>query len=213
MNDLPTVELIDSLSASLSKQKATLDVLLSDLVSIREFVDTSARLKVSENFDVWFDVATQIKEYHALKEFCITQREGDAFAKLHESFEKLQESLGSQVEEYEKGLEWANRVFLYKETREQTHEKWANVLTHVPSHDPPDEDSGWIGVYQRQNGKFYSKIHVNNRKINVGTFKTAKEAACTYDEASRRLFGPKGNTNFDAHGNRIFYRYGRKVNV
>lgn len=56
--------------------------------------------------------------------------------------------------------------------------------------------SGYRGVSVRRDGKWRSRIHINNREINLGAFATAEEAARAYDAAARELLGECAWQNF-----------------
>lgn len=52
-----------------------------------------------------------------------------------------------------------------------------------------NNNSGFKGVYQRENGKYRATITVNKKTKNLGTFDTKEEAYAIYCEAARRLHG------------------------
>ena len=55
--------------------------------------------------------------------------------------------------------------------------------------------SGFKGVYIGKYG-FRSVIHKNNKKIEIGTFSSAKDAAIAYDEAAKKHHGEFAVLNF-----------------
>lgn len=54
-----------------------------------------------------------------------------------------------------------------------------------------DNNSGYRGVHKQKNG-WVAQIRVNGRRIYLGHFKTAEEAAAAYGEASRLHHGEYG---------------------
>lgn len=57
--------------------------------------------------------------------------------------------------------------------------------------------SGYKGVYWNNNqGKWYTQICINRKKIHLGYFSNKEEAARSYDESARRYFGKYARTNF-----------------
>jgi len=66
-----------------------------------------------------------------------------------------------------------------------------------------NNSTGYKGVYIRiacKNGRKYvyirAYIKINNKAINLGTYKTLKEAALAYDNAARFYFGQFASLNF-----------------
>jgi len=57
--------------------------------------------------------------------------------------------------------------------------------------------SGFRGVDRRENGKFRASIRVNRKKINLGTFDTAEEAARAYDIGAMLHHGEFALLNFE----------------
>lgn len=55
--------------------------------------------------------------------------------------------------------------------------------------------SGYRGVYPKR-GKFYSAVWTNGRRLGLGTFLTAEEAAQAYDLAAAAHFGEFARLNF-----------------
>lgn len=61
-----------------------------------------------------------------------------------------------------------------------------------------DSQTGIKGAYyDKRKGSYYSRITINGKDIYLGTFKTAKEAAEAYAEASRKYHGKYGRTHLD----------------
>lgn len=57
--------------------------------------------------------------------------------------------------------------------------------------------SGYKGVYlEKGKNKFKAQINVNNKKITLGRFDTAEQAAKAYDEAVKKYHGKFSKTNF-----------------
>ncbi|XP_040245398.1 uncharacterized protein [Aegilops tauschii subsp. strangulata] len=56
--------------------------------------------------------------------------------------------------------------------------------------------SGYRGVCQRPNGRYYSEIRSGDVRLGLGTFQTAHEAARAYDAATWRLGRPRPQMNF-----------------
>jgi hypothetical protein len=52
-----------------------------------------------------------------------------------------------------------------------------------------NNNSGFKGVYRRENGKYRATITVNKKRKNLGTFNTKEEAYAAYCEAARKLHG------------------------
>ena len=59
--------------------------------------------------------------------------------------------------------------------------------------------SGYRGVYEKKdkfrNNKWVSEIHVNNKKIHLGLFKTPEDAAQAYNKAAQQYFGEFARLN------------------
>jgi hypothetical protein len=49
--------------------------------------------------------------------------------------------------------------------------------------------SGFRGVYQERNGCFRATIYINKKRIHIGIFRTAEEAATAYDKYALEHFG------------------------
>lgn len=59
-----------------------------------------------------------------------------------------------------------------------------------------DNASGYKGVYfHKEWRKWESHIDINNKRVHIGSFKTAEEAALAYNEASKRYHGEFGYIN------------------
>ena len=56
--------------------------------------------------------------------------------------------------------------------------------------------TGYVGVEVTREGRFRASVYIGRRKIGVGTFKTAPEAALARDDAARREFGEFARFNF-----------------
>jgi hypothetical protein len=56
--------------------------------------------------------------------------------------------------------------------------------------------AGFKGVIPTESGRFASRIELNNKKIWLGTFSTAEQAARAYDAKARELFGDFARLNF-----------------
>jgi hypothetical protein len=60
-----------------------------------------------------------------------------------------------------------------------------------------DNTSGYKGVdWDKENGKWRAEIKVDSRRINLGRYDSAEEAALAYDRAAREYHGEFANTNF-----------------
>jgi hypothetical protein len=60
------------------------------------------------------------------------------------------------------------------------------------------QTSAFKGVSLYRNGKWVAQIQVDRRKVHLGYFATAIDAALAYDGAARRLFGEFAVLNFPA---------------
>jgi hypothetical protein len=56
--------------------------------------------------------------------------------------------------------------------------------------------SGFKGVYAEPRGRWRSRIMVEGRRVGLGMYPTAEEAAKAYDAAAREYFGEFAWTNF-----------------
>lgn len=63
---------------------------------------------------------------------------------------------------------------------------------------PENSQCKYRGVRQRTWGKWVAEIREPNRgsRLWLGTFPTALQAACVYDEAARAMYGPVARLNF-----------------
>lgn len=60
--------------------------------------------------------------------------------------------------------------------------------------------SGFKGVYQSREGRWKAQIGTAGKRVYLGTFQTAQDAAAAYDAAARRFFGEFSFTNDDMRG-------------
>lgn len=71
------------------------------------------------------------------------------------------------------------------------------VTTAENQHNQRPKPGRFLGVRRRQDtGRWRAEIRVNKKKISLGCFASATEAAHVYDEASHKLFGPFASSNF-----------------
>jgi AP2 domain len=57
--------------------------------------------------------------------------------------------------------------------------------------------SGYRGVsFDKQKNRYAACIKINKKKVRIGRFRTAKEAALAFDAKARLLLGPLAKTNF-----------------
>lgn len=70
-------------------------------------------------------------------------------------------------------------------------------LNAVNSSKKRKQNSGYIGVFHnKRSGTFYASVRKDNRKIYVGAFKTAFDAAIARDDIFFKLHGKQPNLNF-----------------
>jgi hypothetical protein len=58
-----------------------------------------------------------------------------------------------------------------------------------------DNTTGYKGVTKRD-GRYIARLGVNGKRIHIGNFNTAIEAAKAYDETAKLYYGEYSNTNF-----------------
>jgi hypothetical protein len=60
-----------------------------------------------------------------------------------------------------------------------------------------DSTSGYKGVsFMKSSSKWLAYACINNKQVNIGLFKTPKEAAIEYDKKALELYGEFARTNF-----------------
>lgn len=78
-----------------------------------------------------------------------------------------------------------------------------NAQNHQNQIKPVASKSGFRGVsFDKRRNKFYARIWLNGRRISLGRFQTAVEAARAYDEAAVKLHGEFARLNFERKGYR-----------
>lgn len=67
-----------------------------------------------------------------------------------------------------------------------------------------DNTSGFKGVtFRRSTGKWISQIAADGRRIHIGVFHSAVDAAKAYDARAAELFGPFARLNFPSNNERL----------
>jgi hypothetical protein len=57
--------------------------------------------------------------------------------------------------------------------------------------------TGFWGVSRKKGrAKYQAMLKVKGRTVFIGSYDTAEEAALAYDEAAKKLFGPRARLNF-----------------
>lgn len=64
----------------------------------------------------------------------------------------------------------------------------ANKMQRVANR-PATSKTGYKGIVKRPNGRWEAKIGIHKKRIHLGSFKTAENAATAYNFAAEELFG------------------------
>lgn len=81
-------------------------------------------------------------------------------------------------------------LFVDHKNGTRTDNRWTNLRVATPAQNIQNSkntpgSTGYLGV-TRRNGRFFSAIMVNNRRISLGLFDTAKEAHFAYMSARKK---------------------------
>lgn len=96
--------------------------------------------------------------------------------------------------------EWPSGEVDHKD-RVKSNNSWHNLREASPSQNQynkivPTPKSGYRGVsFHRQSGKWMARIKVAGRKMSLGYYDSAREAANAYDRAAQTYHGEFGVTN------------------
>jgi hypothetical protein len=101
---------------------------------------------------------------------------------------KANEALQKLVEEFDQNSNsWANREVVFEK---------ADKSANPPGHVPKKQRANFIGV-SKNGANWQSLIVINNVKVYLGTYKTQKEAAITFDFHSMVVKYKSARVNYD----------------